>query len=62
MLIEDDGITFSFYPNHEVDAKNFFDTYEFAGFDFLITSERTGLKDQELRTCRYCKNLTRSQI
>ncbi len=55
MLIEEDGMTFTFYPDHEENVKRFFDTYEFAGFDFLITSERTGLKAKELRTCRYCK-------
>ena len=53
MLIEEDGMTFTFYPNHEEDARKFFDTYEFAGFDFLITSERTGLGHADI-----VKNLT----
>jgi hypothetical protein len=55
MLIEEDGMTFTFYPNHDEDARKFFETYEFAGFDFLLTSERIGLKEKEQRTCRFCK-------
>jgi HNH endonuclease len=55
MLIEEHGITFTFYPNNEENAKKFFETYEFAGFDFLITSEKIGLKDKKQRTCRFCK-------
>jgi hypothetical protein len=55
MLIEEGSVTFIFHPNHEEFAKKFFDTYEFSGFDFLLASEKTELKERQLRTCRYCK-------
>ena len=55
MFTEDDNIVFTYFPEHLEAYKNFFSIYEYSGYDFYLTAEKTGLKAKELRVCRYCK-------